>query len=1289
MLPAASRAAALPAPAKGETLVLLGNTLPERMRHFGHFETELHRRFPTANLTLRNMGHPGDTPVFRPRAGQPDQWAFPGGKRLRPEFISHHGKGHYPKPDQWLTTVGADTIIAFYGFNESFDGVKQADKFRAELDAFVVHTLAQKYNGKSTPKLVLVTPVAFEDRSDAYDLPNGKEENIRLSAYAKVVREVAANHALPSIDLFTPTQKLFAEKGSHYTINGCHLSDAGYAELAPLLADALYGKKPATSKADTATLYSAVNDKAWFWFNDFRMLNGVHVYGRRHKPYGNVNYPEEIEKIRQMTRLRDEKIWALASGKTNDLTVDDNSTRSLTPVKTNFKKPITYLDSQEAKKKFTLPKGYEINLFASEEQFPELGNPVQMSFDGKGRLWVSTIRVYPHYLPGDEKPNDRILIYEDTDGDGKADTQTIFADGLHLPIGFELAPEGVYVSQEPDLVLLRDTDGDDRADTREVILSGFDSHDTHHAISAYTADASGAFYMSEGRFLHSQVETPYGPVRSNDGGIYRFDPRSWRLERFSQADYSNPWGVSFDKWGQNFVSDASGGHNYWLLPLSARVPYGYEQTKENQFTTHRVRPTAGTEFVYSQHFPDEVQGDFLLNNTIGFLGTKDHSVREDGAGYTGELRQNLVESSDPNYRPSDLEFAPDGSLYITDWHNALVGHMQHSARDPNRNSKYGRIYRVTYPDRPLVKAPRIAGATIPQLLENLKHPDYRIRYRTWRELRGHPASKIVPATRAWAASLNPKHPDFERYRLEALWVTWAQGQTDQKLIKAILSSPLHQVRAAAVRVLRHDFRKIPGYTNLFLKAAGDTHPRVRMEAAVAASWIPQDEGALIVAETLKHPIEKWMHTTLMTATRFLDKAMQNAAASGKIDLAKNPVARDVISGKLKITPVKKRVNVPVTNLTKANTDLFNLGKEIYGRDAHCSTCHQPDGKGLENIYPPLTQNAWVTQDEERLIKLTLKGLWGTLKLKGKTYDHTRGVPPMTGFGGILNDKEVAAVLTYVRNSFGNQAPAVQPETVARVRKQTENRQNFYMVDELLQEHPFPGAKKKSKTVPKKPSTTRNVDFGQQHPGHGTVSFKKWPEKGLLKLPRPMPNITRAYFADDAGRRPLTTGYNKNATEITLQLPEKETASRKITVETAENSSTFADGRVVFSALDSSVKGKTAKLETRPGNHYIGYWNNTRDAVIWKGKNIPAGRYKVELAYSLASNSPSKIAVTYGPHSIYDTIPSTGSWCRYTAATLGVLEIGETDRATLRVNGFKRKGAVMNLKAVTFRPVGKE
>src|SRR5690606_40623183 len=132
---------------------------------------------------------------------------------------------------------------------------------------------------------------------------------------------------------------------------------------------------------------------------------------------------------------------------------------------------------------------------------------------------------------------------------------------------------------------------------------------------------------------------------------------------------------------------------------------------------HRVRPTSGLEFVSSRHFPDVVQGDFLINNTIGFLGTKQHTLEDDGTGFSSRHRLDLIWSEDRNFRPVDMEFAPDGSLYIVDWHNILIGHMQHNARDPLRDHVHGRIYRVMYPSRPLVTPAKVHDATIPEISE--------------------------------------------------------------------------------------------------------------------------------------------------------------------------------------------------------------------------------------------------------------------------------------------------------------------------------------------------------------------------------------------------------------------------------------------------------------------------------------------------------------------------------------------------------------------------------------------
>lgn len=1016
---------------KDAHVVLIGNNLGSRMMNFGHFETEMHVRYPDSLLFIRNMCDGGDTPGFRPHSGRNSPWAFPGAEKFQTELAHPSGsEGHFETPDQWLTRLEADIIIAFFGFNESFQGREGLENYKGELAAFIRHTLKQKYNGTSAPQLALISPIAFENLSDKFDLPDGKKENENLKLYSRAMEEVARELHVHFVDVFNPTNDWFESSEAALTIDGSQLNEEGYRKLAGLLADELFGDADGVAENHRAVIHAAVMEKNWMWHNDYKIPNGVHVFGRRYNPFGPDNYPAELKKIREMTAIRDSAIWNAAKGERTDLAAADAKTTPLPPVETNYNPEkngsLEYLYGEDALKKLKVPAGYKIELFASEKEFVDLANPVQLSFDNKGRLWVATMPSYPHYKPGDPRPNDKLIILEDTDHDGKADKQTTFADSLHLPVGFEFAPEGVYISQGTNLMLFTDEDGDDKADRREIILSGFDDHDTHHAHSAYAADPSGAIYMAEGVFLHTNVETSYGPVRATNGGFYRYSPQRHHLERTAQLSIPNPWGIAFDDWGQNFFAETSGPDVRWMMPGSIKPRYGVATHKSMNLIEekHRVRPTSGLEFVSSRHFPDEVQGDLLINNTIGFLGTKQHTMEDDGTGYKSRHRVDLVQSSDKNFRPVDMEFAPDGSLYIVDWHNILIGHMQHNARDPLRDHVHGRIYRLTYPSRPLVTPAKVDGASIPELLDNLKLPEFRTRYRTRRELRGRNPDDVLQALTKWVANLNIEDEKYEHHLVEALWVSWGLNRVNENILHQVLKAKDYRARAAGVRVLRYSGHQIATQPELLMQAAGDEHGRVRLEALVAASWLDKEVGLPIVHEAGKKPMDEWIVHAYETALAHLEgKSVQQ----------------------------KKEEGIQ-TDLKGAERQLFIKGKDIYAREGFCATCHQPDGNGLSaSGFPPLARTPWVEGDEERLIKIVLKGLQGPMEILNTKYS---GQVPMTPFEGMLNDEEVAAVLTYVRNSFGNKAPAVTPEKVKEVRAAVNNKKGFYSPSELLKQHPM-------------------------------------------------------------------------------------------------------------------------------------------------------------------------------------------------------------------------------------------
>ena len=475
-----------------------------------------------------------------------------------------------------------------------------------------------------------------------------------------------------------------------------------------------------------------------------------------------------------------------------------------------------------------------------------------------------------------------------------------------------------------------------------------------------------------------------------------------------------------------FFLETSGPAMRWMLPGTVKSVYGVSHHKSRDLIPQEdyVRPTSGLEFVSSRHFPDEVQGDIILGNAIGFLGIRQHVLEESGSGFAARKNFDLIQSNDLNFRPVDMEFAPDGSLYVVDWHNMLVGHMQHNARDPLRDHEHGRIYRITYPERPLVEPAQVAGASIAQLLDNLKLPEYRTRYRTRRELRSRNPEEVLKELTVWINKLDTEDPMYLHHKVEAMWVTWGLNRIDNSLVQDLLVSNDHRARAAAVRAIRYNIDKIENYHELLKTAGTDEHGRVRMEVITTASWLDKDEAIEVLDIVREQPFDDWLTPVFMTAEAHIEgKSLKEKAEDSVPDF-----------------------------LDPALKDTYLSGKEIYMRDGHCNTCHQPNGQGLKaSGFPPLVNTEWVMRDDERLIKLTLYGLMGPIKVEGEEYP---GTVPMTPFRGLLDDDEIAAVLTYIRNSFGNKGTAILPDQVKKVREATEGRKGFYSPEELLSEHPM-------------------------------------------------------------------------------------------------------------------------------------------------------------------------------------------------------------------------------------------
>ncbi|MCH2064652.1 MAG: GDSL-type esterase/lipase family protein, partial [Roseibacillus sp.] len=777
-----------PAPAaltleKQDRICIIGSGLADRLQHDGWLETVLHSAYPKHYLTIRNLGYTGDTVWSRPR------------------------NSGFPSQDQYLKDLKADVIFIMFGYNESFGGVGGLTKYRDELGKLVDHYRKMKPNGKSAPKIVLFSPIAHEDLGSP-NLPDGKANNSRLSAYAASTKAVADSKQTGFVDLFTPSSKLFDSSNIPLTINGVHLNPEGNRRIAEVIAKSLLGKEiPASPSLDKVR--KAVLDKNWHWHNRYRATDGNDVWGGRSGLKfvdGQSNKDvlwHELSMIDIMVANRDMAVWAAVGNHKHK--IDDSNVPAPIAVKSNVGGKSRssnagkegnlkgYNTGKEGLAKLTVPKDMEVNLFADEKMFPELINPVQMAVDTKGRLWAAAWPTYPKWEPL-KKMDDRLLIFPDENRDGVADKCITFAK-VHNPTGFEFWNGGVLVASQPDVLFLKDTDGDDVADVRIRLLQGIGSADTHHAANAFAMGPDGAFYWQSGVFFRNAHEHPWGPpLHSGASAMFRFDPRQYTVTVHA-GNSPNPHGVCFDYWGRHYANDGTGGRSYQVRPEGK----GFRM---HGLVKKEVRPVAGSGVVSSANFPDEQQGDYILANTIGFLGVKQYDLepKNEEDHMWGEPRQDLIKSSDKNFRPSDVEFGSDGALYVSDWHNVIIGHMQHNIRDPSRDHLHGRIYRVVNKKKPLQKAVKVDGASLDELMANLEHPVDGVRYRTRIELSERNTKEVIAACQKWLKKWDHGNKDHAHHILEGLWVHQQHNVRDMDLLGKVLKSPVSHARVAAKTV---------------------------------------------------------------------------------------------------------------------------------------------------------------------------------------------------------------------------------------------------------------------------------------------------------------------------------------------------------------------------------------------------------------------------------------------------------------------------------------------------------
>lgn len=505
---------------------------------------------------------------------------------------------------------------------------------------------------------------------------------------------------------------------------------------------------------------------------------------------------------------------------------------------------------------FNLPEGMQIELFASD---PMIAKPVQMNFDTQGRLWLVSSGMYPHIVPGAEE-NDKVLILEDTNGDGVADKRTVFADDLHIPTAVLPADGGAYVANSTEIIFLKDTDGDGKADQRRIVLSGFGTEDTHHLVHTFEQGPDGMVYFLQSIYIHSHLETPYGVRRLMGGGIWHFRPETQRAEILSKG-LINPWGFIFDEYGQTFATDGAGGQGINdIFPRSVFPTSPGAQRIVNGLNPGQPK-LCGLEVLSGSGIPESLR-DVLI--APDFRGHRINAYRltPNGSSYTSTRIDDFLSSSHRAFRPIDVKMGPDGALYIADWYNPIIQHGEVDFRDERRDHTHGRIWRVTFKDQPIIAKNDFTKMSISDLLEHSLSKERVHREYARSELRNHDRAKVLAKLHEWSSRLSDDHS-----RMQAMWNYQSINHTSQEMITALLEAKDPRYRAAALRVIYHRQKEFIGASQALKKAITDPDARVRLWAVSCLAQMPGPDSVPTALQALDLPMDNTLDFALWSIVR--------------------------------------------------------------------------------------------------------------------------------------------------------------------------------------------------------------------------------------------------------------------------------------------------------------------------------------------------------------------------------------------------------------------------------------
>jgi putative membrane-bound dehydrogenase-like protein len=592
------------------------------------------------------------------------------------------------------------------------------------------------------------------------------------------------------------------------------------------------------------------------------------------------------------------------------------------------------LDPVEAAKAMTVPEGFNVTLFAGE---PDVKQPIAMALDDRGRLWVVEAFSYPIRQPEGEG-KDRILIFEDTDGDGRFDTSKVFMDNLNLVSGMELGFGGVWIGAAPELLFIPDADGDDKPDgPPQVLLDGWGYQDTHETLNAFNWGPDGWLYGCHGVFTHSRVGKPGTPDAERvpiNAGVWRYHPTKHVFEVFAEGT-SNPWGVDFNDRGQCFVTACVIPHLYHMIQGGRYQrqagqhfnPYTYDDIQTIAKHRHWIGDTphsgnnrsdaaggghahSGAMFYLGGAWPEEYRDQLFMNNIHGARLNVDKMERS-GSGYSGDRAPDFLFANDSWSQILYFTYGPDGQVYMIDWYDA---NQCHHGDVPGHDRSNGRIFKISYGDaKPApVDLKKLSDDELVELLANKN--DYFVRHarRILQERGGNPALYGKLAKIAYGDG-------DETHRLRALWALHSTGGMNDKYTIRGLHNQSDYVRGWSVQLaLENGHASKELEKELAKLAATDSSPVVRMYLASAALRLPIEQSFPLVNLLVTHAEDSGDHNLPLLYWYGAERITADSPQHGLKLLAqtKIPLVREYLIRRLTQTRDDAVLNAVIETLVK-------------------------------------------------------------------------------------------------------------------------------------------------------------------------------------------------------------------------------------------------------------------------------------------------------------------------------------------------------------------------------------